>query len=1011
MRLLTVLFMVPLWYIGVGTLNAQALSFLHLNKQRGFGQSVCYDVFKDSEGFIWITTISGLYRFDGNQFVDHTQGSDALKGHALVSVIEDQRGALWLSRFGDELVRYDRKNGSYQRISLSSLSDQVPADLSMVRLLYVDIHNHIWMQLTESVIACYHPASNSLQCYGGHEFTSVRLFPKVSQGTAPYFAALRKESNKIVVGRTDPSMQVQWLDSISNWPKNDLALAMCDSLNVWGASESTLLRYSLGDKSTTTYTLEGIQDVVYDPGTCYVDDNCCLWFSAADGLLQISTAPQPSAYYHQHQASADRSIAGKAVPRLRDRDGVMWCTVYGKGISYADVSGVRFHNALQARTTEAYGASNYVRALASNAAGEVFAAVQSGGVLALDSLYAVRAWTLSAGRVVVEHMLTEPAKGVWMAGDALYLHEEGSLKPKRFAPEATRFGGFTVLHRSSDGELLAGGYQCIYLFNEATGRFHLPKGLPQKGTYCVLYNIDQMHLLACRRDEGISLYRKGDDGYDLVKEVDANVYVKCITRDRDGRLLVATTVGLYAYNLTTHDLRPLEAVNKRLPDKYMYSVLQDKKGRYWASTNEGLCTWMEDGDSFYSFDLIHGLQDMEFNTNAYCAMPNGDLLFGGVNGINIVEADQLLHGQGSAPPLRLLSMASRDVDLADASIAPTQKAIFMGQGNNAVEMAYAALAYLRAGRVQVRYRLAGHDDAWQVGPSHGRVRFANVTPNTYTYEMQVADADGNWSNEVLTWKLLIKPLWWQMWWVRVLAALTALGIAAFAVKAYTARRLQQQRETLLREAAVQQERERITADLHDDIGATLSSMYLYGDLASTVWKDKPEESRKMLGTITSHSKELMQRMSDIVWSLKPADELSAGLSVRLRNHARELVEGTGLNVKITMDEELDRNIRNPVVRKNLLLIAKEAMNNAVKYSEAQLLQVKMYREGGEVHLRISDDGKGFEINTTEQGNGLSNMRQRCERLGGGINIDTAPGRGCTVHCILPIAIFRQGLVS
>ncbi len=993
----------------MAVVQGQSLSFQHLNKQKGFSQSVCYDVLKDKQGYLWITTISGLYRYDGNRFEDFTQGNNVLKGHALVSLIEDLNGDLWLSRFGAELVHYRRQEHSFEIIALSKLSADMPAEIGLVQLLHVDGQNRIWMQLSPSSLACYDPNDNTVQYIGDETLEMLKLFPQKGDPTEPLVAATTKGDDLVLSGFLDKDLKIKWTNSFSDWPLKPSALAMTDGEHLWGIRGHTLMKYSFEQKTCTTYPLEVLADTKYDPGSLYADPNGHLWLSADGGLLHITTSPKPLATYHHNRADDGYSIAGTAVPHHVDRDGILWTTVYGKGISYAQLGSLRFPNVLPEASVKEINASNYVRAICATQHGITYVAVQSGGVMRLDSSYAAQPHVLPPEAGVVEHLLCEKGKGVWMAGKTLFLLQKNESAPISYPTPTPDFKGFTVVHRSSDGQLLAGGYQSFYHFDEATGSFHLPKGIPQNGTYCVIYSLKNNHLLVCRRDEGVSLYAKNEDGYSLVKEVDANLYVKCITRATDGRLLLATTIGLYHYDENTQTALPLEEVNQRLPDLYLYSILQDENDRYWTSTNAGLCLW--DREYFQWFDMGHGLQDLEFNTNAFCKTASGDLLFGGVNGINLIPRNQNLSALRRKPSLHLKSLASRDVELGEENILAEGEAMLMGWGNNALELEYALLEYFRPERMRVRYRLEGHDDTWQRGPSHGRVRFANVAPGRYTYEMQAADANGNWDSTVQSWVLLIKPLWWQTWWTRSAAILLMMAMAFFALKAYTARKLQQQRETLVRETAVQRERERITADLHDDIGATLSSMYLYGDLANTVWQEKPEESRKMLGTITTHSQELMQRMSDIVWSLKSAEEVSASLSVRLRNHARELVEGTGLKVKIELEEALDRSLRNPVVRKNLLLITKEAMNNVVKYSEAQHLRIAMYCEGELVHLRITDDGKGFDINTIEQGNGLSNMRQRCERLGGEIKFESAPGEGCTVHCTLPMAIIRQGLAS
>ena len=204
--------------------------------------------------------------------------------------------------------------------------------------------------------------------------------------------------------------------------------------------------------------------------------------------------------------------------------------------------------------------------------------------------------------------------------------------------------------------------------------------------------------------------------------------------------------------------------------------------------------------------------------------------------------------------------------------------------------------------------------------------------------------------------------------------------------------------------AIAQERERIITDLHDDVGATLSSLNIYGDLAAAVWDTQPQESRKMIKKISSTSKDLMNRMGDIIWSMKPANEEKYTLEARLKNYSSELLAPKNIVCEFDIDEKLAASITNPEIRKNILLIAKEAINNIAKYSEASKAVVSLKQQNETVLLTISDNGKGYQSESIKPGNGINNNKQRCKQLQGGCNIQSAIGQGATVGCSFPIAI-------
>jgi signal transduction histidine kinase len=166
----------------------------------------------------------------------------------------------------------------------------------------------------------------------------------------------------------------------------------------------------------------------------------------------------------------------------------------------------------------------------------------------------------------------------------------------------------------------------------------------------------------------------------------------------------------------------------------------------------------------------------------------------------------------------------------------------------------------------------------------------------------------------------------------------------------------------------------------------------------------PEKSKEMVGKIAGQSRELMLRMSDIIWSMKPNGNNSGGLTPRIRNFAQELLSGKGIMVNISIDETMVADITNPMVRKNIILIIKESLNNVAKYSSAAHVEIFLGVQENEIQLSIQDDGKGFDREIVTMGNGLENMANRCRQMGGNFCLESKPGEGTKITCSIPLAI-------
>ncbi|MES2850421.1 MAG: ATP-binding protein [Bacteroidota bacterium] len=128
------------------------------------------------------------------------------------------------------------------------------------------------------------------------------------------------------------------------------------------------------------------------------------------------------------------------------------------------------------------------------------------------------------------------------------------------------------------------------------------------------------------------------------------------------------------------------------------------------------------------------------------------------------------------------------------------------------------------------------------------------------------------------------------------------------------------------------------------------------------------------------------------------------MEARLRNYASEFLSPKDILCEFDIDEKLAAGITNPEVRKNVLLIVKEAINNIAKYSSATNAMVSLRQQNQTILLSISDNGKGYAADNTRQGNGFQNMHQRCRQLNGQCNISSEQGNGVSVACVFPLAI-------
>lgn len=198
---------------------------------------------------------------------------------------------------------------------------------------------------------------------------------------------------------------------------------------------------------------------------------------------------------------------------------------------------------------------------------------------------------------------------------------------------------------------------------------------------------------------------------------------------------------------------------------------------------------------------------------------------------------------------------------------------------------------------------------------------------------------------------------------------------------------------------VEKLRNSIARDLHDDLGSTLSSIHILSQMALQK-KESPDIG--LFSKINVQTASMMDKLSDIVWSIHPNNDNLEQLLSKMQEFAAEILEPKGITYHFEVGEGAEQIKLDLEKRRNLFLIFKEALNNAAKYAESNHLDIKLKMEGGRLNLFIKDDGKGFDQELTKKGNGLFNMQQRASMMGGNMVIESFPNMGTTIQLSAPI---------
>jgi signal transduction histidine kinase len=325
-----------------------------------------------------------------------------------------------------------------------------------------------------------------------------------------------------------------------------------------------------------------------------------------------------------------------------------------------------------------------------------------------------------------------------------------------------------------------------------------------------------------------------------------------------------------------------------------------------------------------------------------------------------------------------------------------KKFLELPPGRHQIEFRYTGLSLVSSDRVQFRYRLVGADADWVEAGTRRSVQYNLLPAGTYHFRVIACNSDRVWNETGDSLTLKILPHFYETLWFHVLAGLFAFGLVAGAVWYSVARRLHRKMEELARQQAVERERARIAKDIHDDLGANLTLIAVLGDLAKQ--EKTVERIEKMAGT----ARQAVKSLDEIVWAVNPRNDTLAHLIDYTGQYAADYLRAAGVRCLLDLPEQAPEREISTAVRHNVFLVVKEALQNIVKHACATEVWLRVHLTDGGLRIAIEDNGGGFErAPENALADGLRNMQQRMNELGGRCLIQSRVGAGTEIIVELP----------
>jgi signal transduction histidine kinase/streptogramin lyase len=481
-------------------------------------------------------------------------------------------------------------------------------------------------------------------------------------------------------------------------------------------------------------------------------------------------------------------------------------------------------------------------------------------------------------------------------------------------------------------------------------------------------------------------------------------YIQSLDASSDGTLWI----GTYGGGLSRFKNGRFVNITSRngLPDNFICGIQEDDRGNLWVSTRSGIfrvaremldnfadgglasvnCQSFGKGEGMSSVDCSGGFQP------SVCKTADGRIWFPTSKGLAVLNPEAS-HASHWPMPAVIEGMTAEGVPFPDV------KPLKIPPGWQNFEFRYTGLSFIDPEKIQFQCRLDGWDKNWVDAGNKRVAEYSYLPPRSYRFRVRASNGDGIWEESDAEVAFTVLPHFWQTWWFFSLTILLAVAAVTRVVWQISRRRMRRKLEAAERQQAVERERTRIAKDIHDHLGANLTRISLlsqsaHGELAN------PAQAAAQLERIYSTSRELTRSMDEIVWAVNPQHDTLDSLASYLGNFAQEYVGSLGMRCRLEVPLHLPHWPITAEARHNIFLAFKEALHNVVKHSGATEVSIFLNLEAAGFNLIVRDNGKGFDPAAVPErpgrGNGLKNMRQRLEKLGGRCEIRSTPGTGTEI---------------
>ena len=968
-------------------------------------------IFEDSDGLLWIGTINGyLNRYDKrteifkrfyinnyfskittpeNNFYDYPLAFSRDQINTITSITEDKDGYLWIGTWGNGIIKFDRKNKT--GVHIYNDPDN-PNSLSSNRVLDIlaDKEGNIWVATfgtgidklnknnsnqDSSELSFLHYTSEDHSKSSLSDNKVISLFEDKAKNLwiGTFYGGLDKLDS---VNKDFSPDKAQFETYVHN-PNNSNSLSNNTVMSIvqdfdgylWiGTFGGGLDRFDINSETFVNFSKKSSSNSLFpdlEILSLFIDRSGILWVGSHLGEGVTKVQKNISNFEIVNSLSTGKLKLNDDVvwSLFKDQEDNLWVGTYRGGINILNFKSKQIKILKKIPGANSIS-DDHIRSIAEDKFGNIWVGTYSGGLNRIDHTTGKvdifendpnNINSLSANQVL--DIFVESENKIWVATFG------GGLDQLSFDKNSSGKPSFKIFEHNPSDQGSISDDRAYTILKDSRGNFWV-------GTYGGGLN---------KFDEKTFKFESYRHNPDDAKSISSDKILSILESSKKVLWIGTSGGGLNKFDPETKSFK-MYSIAQGLTSTVVYGILEDKKGNLWLSTDDGIFLFNLKTERFTQFGIEDGAQSLEFSGGAYLKDSKGIMYFGGINGFNYFNPDSIVINS-YIPPVVISS-----IKILDKKVKGAPDELMLSHDQNFISFEFAALDFSFPNRNKYSYILQGFQKYWTSTEGSKRTAtYTNLPAGEFTFLVKGTNSDGIWNENAASIKIIINPPFWKTWWF---ATLTVIFVAFFIYYLSTIR--------IKNQLEIEKLKLKIASDLHDNIGAGLTEISILSELAEINGDKSNSLLKKDLQKISDTARYLVDSMSDIVWVVNPQRDSLHDLIVKLKDSYNEFFSSIGISFQVKNVEKSD-DIKLPMeYKQNLLLMFKEAINNAIKHSACKKIILEAYFKNDLIEIVLKDDGVGFQLDRINYGNGIKNMKDRAKKLRGDIKFESEAGKGTRI---------------